>query len=323
MKKFDVVSVIVAVYNIEEYINKCIESIICQQYEYLDIILVDDGSEDQCPQICDEWSQKDSRIQVIHQNNQGLSAARNAGIDVAKGEYIVFVDGDDYLEADYVLTLHELIVANDADMSVCNFYFVNEIEKQASKDKANVFDWKGSGRELLLLEAREHIFLGMACCKMYSKEQFAKLRFPKGKMHEDVFVFHEIMWDVDNVVCTGKPLYNYVQRANSITHEKMSERKLLDSIEARKNKVHFYHKKNADELWEIAIWDYIGAMKNALNVYKTVISKNNKKILFSDLREAVLSVWKKRKCAVTKVVKEGACVGLLWMKNILEFRKEN
>lgn len=312
----DLVSVIVAVYNIEQYLDRCIESIIRQKYEFLDIILVDDGSKDKCPEICDEWRKRDSRIQVIHQENRGLSAARNTGIDNAKGRYVVFVDGDDYLEDEYVETLYHLINENNATMSVCNFYFVRENERENSKKEANIPNWRGTGRELLLLEAKRRIFLGPAWCKMYNVNQFKKLRFLEGKIHEDEFFFHEIMWEVDEAICTRRPLYNYLQRKNSIIHSKMTEKKLLDGIDAKKKRVLFYQEKEANDLWEIAIWNYVGAIKNAFLTYGDIMHNSNKKILLADLYRAMYSIWRGEKCSLVRVIKEEIFVLILWLKQI-------
>ena len=115
------VSIIVPIYNVEKYIKECIDSIINQTYKNLEIILVDDGSPDCCPKICDEYSKKDKRIKVIHKENGGLSSARNAGLDVAKGEYVSFIDSDDVVDEKFIETLYNLCIENNCDISECNF----------------------------------------------------------------------------------------------------------------------------------------------------------------------------------------------------------
>ena len=114
----DLISVVVPIYNVENYIKKCVDSILSQTYKNLEIILVDDGSPDNCPQICDEYAQKDNRIKVIHKENGGLSDARNAGIDISKGKFITFIDSDDYIEKDYVEVLYNSIKENASDMAI-------------------------------------------------------------------------------------------------------------------------------------------------------------------------------------------------------------
>lgn len=113
------VSIIVPVYKVEPYLNKCVDSILAQTFTDFECILVDDGSPDSCGKICDEYVQKDSRVKVIHQENQGLSAARNSGLDMASGAWIVFVDSDDWIEPDAVEVLYRAALQNDADMAVC------------------------------------------------------------------------------------------------------------------------------------------------------------------------------------------------------------
>lgn len=121
----ELISVIVPVYNVEKYSERCIESIINQTYKNLEIILVDDGSPDTCPMICDEYAKKDDRIVVIHKENGGLSDARNAGIEIAKGEYFAFIDSDDYISEEFLSKLYMSLKSNSAFMSICNFDYVN------------------------------------------------------------------------------------------------------------------------------------------------------------------------------------------------------
>ena len=116
----ELISVILPIYNVEKYLEKCLKSVINQTYKNLEIILVDDGSKDNSPQICDEYAVKDKRIVVIHKSNGGLSDARNAGIEIAKGKYIALIDSDDYVEKDYVQFLYQLIKENNAEMSICS-----------------------------------------------------------------------------------------------------------------------------------------------------------------------------------------------------------
>ena len=123
------VSVIIPVYNVENYVKKCIDSVINQTYTNIEIILVDDGSTDSCGSICKEYSLRDNRILVIHKKNGGLSEARNVGLSYAKGNYILFVDGDDYIEKNMIEKLYNTILSNDSDMALCNFFYVDENEE--------------------------------------------------------------------------------------------------------------------------------------------------------------------------------------------------
>ena len=141
----DLISVIIPVFKVEDYIDECIISVINQSYKQLEIILVDDGSPDKCPELCDSWATKDNRIKVVHKCNGGLSSARNAGLDIARGDYISFVDSDDYIAPDMILNLYKCIIQNKTDISACKIYSVTgniivEYDKSgnAIKDKSNV-----------------------------------------------------------------------------------------------------------------------------------------------------------------------------------------
>ena len=144
----DTISVIVPVYNIEGYLGKCIDSIIAQTYKDLEIILVDDGSSDHCGAICDKYAKKDNRIKVIHKPNGGLSDARNHGIEAATGSYLGFVDGDDYIEPQMYEKLHNALVENDAEMSICSFRYVGGYEER--NGRLSIADEVLTGREILL-----------------------------------------------------------------------------------------------------------------------------------------------------------------------------
>ena len=180
------ISVIVPVYNVEKYLKKCIQSIINQTYKNLEIILVDDGSSDNSGKICDEFAQKDNRIKVIHKTNGGLSDARNAGLDVMSGEWVSFVDSDDFVSPYYIENLHYLVNKYDVDMAITSFVrFFNENTKLSSN--------KISNQEVLIHnpdEAIKNMLYGKyysvsACFKIYKKDLFYNNRFTKGKIYED------------------------------------------------------------------------------------------------------------------------------------------
>ena len=213
------ISVIVPIYKVEDYLRKCVDSILNQTYKNLEIVLVDDGSPDHCGEICDEYAQMDSRITVIHKQNGGLSDARNAGIDVAHGEYIMFVDSDDYIANNMLEKLFFAIQTQDADMSLCNFLKVDDNGNTLNKKKSTV-----SIKNVVLtgLEAVQRLILNdgyhytIAWCKLYKAELFQEVRFPKGKYNEDEFVSHVLYAKCSRVACVEEALYYYVQRKDSI-----------------------------------------------------------------------------------------------------------
>ena len=177
------ISVIVPIYKVEKYLHKCIDSILAQTYTNLEIILVDDGSPDNCGKICDEYAAKDSRIKVIHQPNGGLSAARNAGLDIATGDYIGFVDSDDYIAPDMYEKLYNALVKNDADMAICDYQrFGNELPYDEMSLTTEVITG------LQAMEKQNTVIncsFVVAWSKLYKSFIFSNVRFPVGKINED------------------------------------------------------------------------------------------------------------------------------------------
>lgn len=215
------VSVIVPIYNTEPYLRKCVDSILTQTYCDIECILVDDGSPDNSGKICDEYAQNDSRVRVIHKINGGLSDARNAGIDVATGEYLMFVDSDDYIMPETVEKLVNALAGNAAEISLCSFALVNEecCEIEETIGQSPIKDETLSGLQVISRYTEEGgWYYVVAVAKLYRKECFNNVRFPKGKIHEDEFVAHRLMGQCEKVVCISEKLYRYVQRDNSIMH---------------------------------------------------------------------------------------------------------
>lgn len=234
----DKISIVVPIYNIEDCLIPCIESIINQTYTNLEIILVDDGSPDNCGEICDEYAKKDNRIKVIHKKNGGLSDARNAGIDAATGEYLGFVDGDDTIEPRMYEELYDNLKKNDAEISLCNFRLVGG--REYINNHIGIRDEVLSGKDILFKKRLVLYSFGWAVVwnKLYRREIFQTLRFPVGKVHEDEFVLHKVFWDVKKVACTSHIGYNYIQRNTSISNSYNVGR--LDACEAQVERGDFY-----------------------------------------------------------------------------------
>lgn len=219
------ISIIVPIYKVEKYLKKCVESILTQTYKNYELILVDDGSPDNCPVLCDEFAQRDSRIVVIHKKNGGLSEARNEGLNIARGEYIGFVDSDDYIEPNMYELLLNKIVLTKADMAVCNYKYVDEQYQSIDNRNANM----PINDEILVADEYLNRLIGKcgwyyvpAWNKLYSKSIFDDIRFPKGKQHEDEFLIHHIVRKCNCIVCLRQSLYNYVQRSSSIMNQKFN-----------------------------------------------------------------------------------------------------
>ena len=220
------ISVIVPVYRVEKYLPACIDSILNQTFTDFELILVDDGSPDRCPEICDETAKRDARVRVIHQANQGLSAARNAGIEAARGAWLSFVDSDDFLAPDFLETLHDAAVRAGADCVLCGVQLTDEAGQKIGQP-LSVADGVRTGRSILetLCRAPEIPYL-VAWNKLYRRDVFQTLRYPVGMQNEDTYLAAELFDTVQTVICVSKPMYFYRQRADSIMYTAVTTRNL-------------------------------------------------------------------------------------------------
>lgn len=220
------ISVIVPVYRVEKYLPACIDSILNQTFTDFELILVDDGSPDRCPEICDETAKRDARVRAIHQANQGLSAARNAGIEAAHGAWLSFVDSDDFLAPDFLATLHDAAVRAGADCALCGVQLTDEAGQKIGQ-LLSVADGVRTGRSILetLCRAPEITYL-VAWNKLYRRDVFQTLRYPVGMQNEDTYLAAELFDTVQTVICVSKPMYFYRQRADSIMHTAVTTRNL-------------------------------------------------------------------------------------------------
>jgi len=223
------ISVIVPVYNVEKYVSKCIESIINQTYRNLEIIIVNDGSTDKSGDICDYYAKKDDRIVLIHQENQGLSMARNNAIDIASGDYVGFVDSDDWIASDMYHTLYGNATEYGADISMCNFYNVREdgVKSPYSVESEGIKVLEG------VYKVAHNIRLSFNCVwnRLYRRYLFEDIRFPKGKTFEDIFVMHRLVDMANRVVLSSECKYYYLLRQAGITLSPFNL-KQTDDIEA-------------------------------------------------------------------------------------------
>lgn len=218
------ISIIVPAYNVEKFINECLESVCNQTFTDLEIILINDGSTDKTPEICDSWARKDDRIRLFHQENKGLAQTRNIGVSLATSPYIGFVDSDDYIEQDMFEQLFSVLQKYNVDIVVCGV-FIDHPHKTRKTDKGG--RRKVSKREAmykLLYDARWHSF---CCNKLYKRGAWNGIPFPTGKLFEDFAVMHKV-FDKGNLFAhTGSVLYHYRQHEQSIGH-KASPKKAID-----------------------------------------------------------------------------------------------
>ena len=279
------VSIIIPVYNVEKYLDKCIESIVNQTYTNLEIILVDDGSPDNCPQMCDAWAEKDSRIKVVHKENGGLSSARNKGLDIAKGGYILFVDSDDYISYDCVDILLKTLLENKCDLAVARYIETNNgrTKKKVFSKKTFVFNeadyWNNYYVNLFSQTDISAAFIN-ACGKLYKKELFDNIRFPIGKINEDTFTTYKIISECSKIAYIDKLVYYYVYRPSSITRSINSSKEIiksLDVIDAMKERVNYFARNNFDK--NLIKYAYIDLLDYQIDRYYIAkLSYKNKKL---------------------------------------------
>ncbi len=203
-----IISVIVPVYEVEAYLERCVDSLLSQSMRNIEIILIDDGSPDACGEICDRYAAHDPRVRVIHQENAGLSAARNAGLELARGEWIMFVDSDDWVEPDFCRLPYEAALAHGADLVI--FGYINILKKHIEEGAL--------GREeSVTYVVKKNIAVWN---KLYHRSLFHEIRFPEGYVYEDIFATPKLVHAARSVYRLDACLYHYIYRADSICHRK-------------------------------------------------------------------------------------------------------
>lgn len=223
------ISVLVAVYNVEEFLPQCLDSILSQTYKNLDILVVDDGSKDGSGKICDDYAKKDDRVRVIHQKNKGLSSVRNVGVIKSKGDLICFVDGDDYVALDYVEKLYSELIRRDADVAVCGFEAVPSGEKEVPS--SDLLSGTEAVKQLLIEQKNYQI---VSWNKLYKKELLKGIEFPVGRKHEDSFTTYKLLRVAKRVAFVDCVLYFYRERSGSIMNTVALKERLETKMEIAK-----------------------------------------------------------------------------------------
>lgn len=269
------ISVIVPIYNVEKYLDRCVDSIINQTYKNLEIILVDDGSPDNCPQMCDDYAKKDSRIKVVHKENGGLSDARNAGMKVATGEYVSFIDSDDYISLDFYEILLQTMIDNDSDIVECGvvkFYENGKFDEYSDDQMIKNFNTV-DGLEGLINENSFHQYVWN---KLYKSNIALDIPYAVGKLNEDEFWTYQIFGKAKKVTRIYKTMYYYFQRGSSIMGNGYNIRR-LDALEGKMNR-QAYIEKNFPTLATKAKVDLYGSCMFAYqSVLKFMSGKDKKK----------------------------------------------
>jgi glycosyltransferase involved in cell wall biosynthesis len=254
------VSIIVPIYNVERYLRNCIESIMAQSLKDIEIILVNDGSIDNCGKICNEYVKNDKRINVIHKQNGGLSDARNAGIKFAKGDFIGFVDGDDSIDQNMYEVLYNLCIDQNTDISTCliksdNINLKNDFLVESN---VKVLDSKNAIHELY-----EGTLSGFSACnKLYKKEIFENILFPIGRVYEDAAVMYLLYDRAKKITFINYPLYNYTPRELSITRSGFSVKRF--DVVSNYYETYDFMEKNYPEMCEKLNFIYFQTLKNMI-----------------------------------------------------------
>ncbi len=243
------ITVIVPICDVDAYLSKCIESIIQQTYKRLEIILIDDGSQDLCPQKCDEYASKDERIQVIHKKNEGLSSARNAGLDIATGEYVSFVDGDDWLEQDMYEQMLEVAEKTEADMVTCDVYFWKYGTQECRTNS-------GQTNKQTIIEDNDELFRHILepnptikfviWNKLFRRTVIGDTRFKDGQRYEDIYFDRMVFGRVGKCVAIDRALYNYLQGRPGSTISSFNEDRLCKLDELDEYVTMFNERKRPD-----------------------------------------------------------------------------
>ncbi len=241
------ISVIIPVFNASKFLSKCVNSVICQSHKALEIILIDDGSTDCSGKICDNFAKTDNRIVVLHKANGGLSSARNAGLGIATGELIAFVDSDDYLEPNMLEALLNSLFKNGSDIAICSFVMETETgEPYATTPPLENKTYSKAEALELLAEPRQDRY-AVAWNKLYRKKLFEGLRYPEGKIHEDQWLAHKLFFEAEKVSTISNVLYHYVVHTGSIMQASNPIRH-LDDIDALFDRIEFFKSHNLEYL---------------------------------------------------------------------------
>ena len=307
-----IISVIIPVYKVEPYLCKCVDSVLTQTYADLEIILVNDGSHDNCGKICDEYAERDERVKVIHKENGGLSDARNAALDVMKGEYVAFVDSDDWVLPSYIGDMYENLRKYNSDISLSGIVYVYENNKKdmvlAVSNSEGLYSQK---------EAVENLFYQKgiypsAYSKLYKAELFKSIRYPKGKLNEDSAVTYKIFCLSDRISYTNANNYYYLQRTGSIENSRFSLKK-MDAIDIVDEMLAWIG-ENKPEYKKAAICRFVGMN---LRIYREMIRSKGE---FSADRKRIVNNIKKYRlqvifnAEVKLKVRLTCCLSYLWLE---------
>ena len=302
----ELISIIVPAYNVEKYIEKCIDSILKQSYTNFELLLIDDGSTDNTAFFCDTYAQKDSRVKCFHKPNGGLSDARNYGLERMSGKYVTFIDSDDYVPEIYLELLHKMVRHEGVKISMAPLYVYSEESVPICEDDFSyeILDSKEVARRMLSREKITHC----SCGKLFHYSVWKKLRFPKGKLYEDYLTTFLTLTLTEKVAVTNKKMYFYLQRSGSIMHRVCDEKTVM-IVNATKEVTPFVIEnwpQLVDEALGLQVAICLKCMQNILN------DEPNK---FLDVQEDIYEIVKKNASLLLK----SRCVSIKDKMKIIVF----
>lgn len=316
-KETDLITVVIPVYNVEAFLEKCLDSVIQQTYKNLEIILVDDGSTDCSGKMCDEYAEKDSRIKVVHQKNKGLSGARNAGIEISKGEYITFIDSDDFVSEEFISYLYNLAVRKYADVSICSsikFYEENETGLGHTVVEERVYNAQQALEDMLY---RKNV-TAYACGKLYRTTLFNEIRYPEKQLFEDLNTTYKIFDLAKVITWSSKKLYYYRQRNNSIVNSKFNKKKL--SVIKAGLEIKDFVEKKYPEIYNAAVSKvFISAVDQYRKIPNSIDYREEKIFLKKIVKENSVCVLKDRKNkTLVRIIALVACFNIGVLRGICQ-----
>ncbi len=286
------VSVIVPVYKVEQYLARCVQSVLNQTFTDFELILVDDGSPDNCPAMCDAYAKQDERIVVIHQQNGGLSAARNAGIDWtfanSDSEWLTFIDSDDWVHSEYLERLYQAVIIDNVKISVGGFERTSGTDPIVPKDVTGVLYMP----EEFYIE--HHVMATVAWGKLYKKHCFQSIRYPVGKIHEDEFVTYRLLFAPEKVAVVNAPLYAYYQNESGIMASGNTQER-WHFIEAMEQQTRYYKKNRFTKAYAHQMKMYLAMLRG---MYYDEKESSADKALLKEIRKRLGKVLRAQHCTI-------------------------
>ena len=329
----ELISVVVPIYNVEKDLENCLKSLINQTYDNLQIILVDDGSTDSCGTICDNYKKIDNRIEIIHKANGGLADARNAGLKIVRGQYVAFLDSDDYIYRTMYEDLYKLLKENDSDIAECDFLridvsqkgneesIINE-ENFKRKIETNILSNIDALRLLYGANIYEYVKKVVVWNKLYKREVINGIWFPTGRLHEDEFTTHKILYNANKIVSTNKILHGYMQTSGSIMRKPLKPKRIKDTLDSYMSASEFFKEEGLVELEAKTRRRYL---EYCIELAGKIINSDNNKELLDQLVVEYKSFYEKYREIINNVktsIKEKKIIDLL-NEVYISIKKEN